>query len=72
MTDIVWEYPTPSTTPHVLIEYCISSVIFTNQGQFYKQIDGAVVGSPLSPLLTNMYVTAFMEKALVSSLLELK
>ena len=39
---------------------------------FYKQLEGAVMGSPLSPVVANLYMEMFEEKALRSAILQPK
>ncbi len=42
-----------------LVELCVKSTYFCYQDQFYEQIEGASMGSPLSPILANTCI--FME-----------
>ena len=42
-----------------LLEFCINSTYFSFQGTFYEQLEGAAVGSPLSPIVANMYMESF-------------
>ena len=39
-----------------LLEMCLSSTYFTFQGEFYKQKKGAAMGSPISPVVANLYM----------------
>jgi hypothetical protein len=43
---------------HVLTSY------FSFNGQFYEQIDGVAMGSPLSPVIANSYMENYEERAL--------
>ena len=38
-----------------LTELCLKSTYFQYQDQFYEQIDGAAMGSPLSTIIANIY-----------------
>ena len=38
-----------------LLEFCLNSTSFVYQGQFYQQIEGAAMGSPLSPIVANIF-----------------
>ncbi|XP_018574492.1 uncharacterized protein LOC108913427 [Anoplophora glabripennis] len=55
-----------------LAKVCIKSTFFAFQYQFYEQTEGAVMGSPLSPVLANIYIEAFEKKALESTTLKPK
>ena len=57
---------TTMSTSHIinLLEFCLNSTSFVYQGQFYQQLEGAAMGSPLSPIVANM----FMEKCEVEAL----
>ena len=48
----------------VLLEMCLSSTYFTFQGEFYKQKRGAAMGSPISPVVANLYMEQFESRAL--------
>ncbi|XP_068720437.1 uncharacterized protein [Montipora capricornis] len=48
----------------VLLEMCLSSTYFTFQGEFYKQKKGAAMGSPISPVVANLYMEQFKSRAL--------
>ena len=36
-----------------LLEFCLNNNYFTFQGKMYKQVKGAVMGSPISPIVAN-------------------
>ena len=57
---------TTMSTSHIinLLEFCLNSTSFVYQGQFYQQLEGAAMGSPLSHIVANM----FMEKCEVEAL----
>jgi len=47
---------------------CASSpLIFQYQDSFYEQVEGATTGSPLSPIVANIYMEYFEEMALESA-----
>ena len=50
-----------------LLEFCLNSTSFVYQGQFYQQIEGAAMGSPLSPIVANMFMEKFEEEALATA-----
>ena len=54
----------PSTHLIELVELCLRSTYFEFQGRFYDQSDGAAMGSPLSPVIANMYMEHLEETAL--------
>ena len=47
-----------------LTELCLRSTYFQFQDRFFEQVDGAAMGSPLSPVVANLYMEAFETKAL--------
>ena len=47
-----------------LLEYCLKSTYFVFKGQYYEQLEGAAMGSPLSPIIANLYMEEFENKAL--------
>ena len=48
----------------MLLEFCLKNTHFVFQGRFYEQTEGAAMGSPLSPIIANLYMEAFEEKAI--------
>ena len=50
-----------------LLEYCFRSTYFVFQGEYYEQLEGAAMGSPLSPIIANMYKEEFEIRALSTS-----
>ncbi|XP_048246379.1 uncharacterized protein LOC125377366 [Haliotis rufescens] len=46
---------------------CISSTYFTRDDEYYQQIHGLRMGSPLSPILTEIYMTHFEQQDLTTS-----
>ena len=47
-----------------LTELCLRSTYFEFQGRFFEQMDGAAMGSPLSPVVANLFMEAFESRAL--------
>ena len=47
-----------------LLEFCLKSTYFIFRGQYYEQLEGAAMGSPLSPIIANLYMEEFETKAL--------
>ena len=37
-----------------LLEFCLKNTYFSFQGQFYEQVEGAAMGSPVSPIVENL------------------
>ncbi len=55
-----------------LVELCLTSTFFSFEGEFYEQTCGVAMGSPLSPVVANLFMEDFESKALASSHLLLK
>ena len=47
-----------------LVEFCLTMTYFQYGGKFYQQKDGATIGSPLSPIVANIYMESFEEQAI--------
>ena len=50
-----------------LLGFCIHNTHFSFQGQFHEQVEGAVMGSPVSPTVANLYMEYFERKALTTA-----
>ena len=50
-----------------LVEICLSSTYFCFQGEIYEQIEGVAMGSPLLPIVANLFMEDFEEKVINSS-----
>ena len=50
-----------------LLEFCLSHTYFLFQGKYYEQVQCAAMGSPISPLIANIFMEEFEVKALSSS-----
>ena len=57
---------TSMTINHIttLLEFCLKSTSFVFQGQYYQQMQGAAMGSPLSPIVANIFMEKFEQEAL--------
>ena len=51
-----------------LLEFCPKSTYFTFQGKHYEQLEGAALGSPISPIVANLYMEDFEVKAIITSM----
>ena len=47
-----------------LVEVCLKFTYFTFGEEFYEQIEGVAMGSPLSPIVANLYKEIFEGRAL--------
>ena len=50
-----------------LLEFCLNSTYFTFQEKFYEQVEGAGMGSPISPIVANLYMEDFEMRAINTS-----
>ena len=51
-----------------LLEFCLcNTYVFFFQGQFYEQTKGAAMGSPVSPVVANLFMEYFAHRALTSA-----
>ena len=50
-----------------LLEFTITNCIFCFNKKFYKQFQGAVMGSPVSPVIANVYMECFESLAIPTS-----
>ena len=57
---------TSMTIIHIinLLEFCSNSTSFVFQGQYYQQMEGAAMGSPLSPIVASIFMEQFEKEAL--------
>ena len=64
--DKLYALPDPPTLPRsvlkVLLEFATKKSHFIFDGQFYDQIDGVAMGSPLGPVLANIFMCHFKEE----------
>ena len=52
-----------------LLKLCLSTTCFQWRDDFYEQTSGAAMGSPLSPVLANIFMEHFEQNALTNSAL---
>ena len=52
-----------------LLEFCLRTTYFTFQGRLYEQVKGAAMGSPISPVVANLFMEDLETKALATALL---
>ena len=50
-----------------LLEFFLNTTYFTFQGKMYEQVKGAAMGSPLSPLVANLFMEDIETKALATA-----
>ena len=64
--DIALHQRTSMTIDHIitLLEFSLRSTSFVFQGQYYQQMEGAAMGSPLSPIVANIFMESFEQQAL--------
>ena len=57
---------TSMTVNHIicLLEFCLRNTYFSFQGRYYEQTEGAVMGSPISPLVANLFMEEFEVQAI--------
>lgn len=50
-----------------LLEVCLKCTYFVYNGNFYQQIHGAAMGSPVSPIVCNLYMEHLQQEAIQSA-----
>ena len=48
----------------LLLGFCLKNTYFSFQDQFYEQVEGAAMGSLVSPIVANLYIEYLEQKAL--------
>ena len=48
----------------LLLEFCLKNTYFSFQDQFYEQVEGAAMGSPVSSIVANLYMEYLEQKGL--------
>ena len=51
-----------------LLDFCLNNTYFIFQGVFYKQTKGAAMGSPVSPIVANIFMEAFESRVLATAI----
>ena len=47
-----------------LLKFCLKNMYFSFQDYFYEQVRGVSMGSPVSPIVANLHMVYFEQKAL--------
>ena len=55
-----------------LMKLCLMSTYFQFKDSFYEQIEGVVMGSPLSPVVANSFMETLEERSLATATLQPK
>ena len=50
-----------------LLEFCLTTTYFTFQGKMFEQVKGAAMGSPISPIVANLFMEDLEIKALTTA-----
>ena len=50
-----------------LLRFCLTTTYFTFQGKIFEQVKGAAMGSPISPIVANLFMEDLETKALATS-----
>ena len=60
---------TTMTMKHIscLLEFCLRNTYFSFQGRFYEQTEGAAMGSPISPIVANLFMEDLEVQAIKTS-----
>ena len=40
----------------LLLEFCLKNTYFSFKGQFFEQVEGVAMGSPVSPIVANLHM----------------
>ena len=63
--NVIEELTDPETLHLVCL--CLNSTFFSFMGDLYEQTCGVAMGSPLSPIIANLFMEKFEQKALKSA-----
>ena len=58
----------PVDTILELLAFCLNNTYFVFQDTFYEQTKGAAMGSPISPIIANIFMEAFEQRAIAAAL----
>ena len=53
--------------PYAIADVCLKSTYFSFQGRFYQQLEGAAMGSPISPIIANLFMEDLETRTLNTS-----
>ena len=51
----------------LLLEFCLKNTYFSFQDQFYEEVEDDAMGSPVSPIVANLYMEYLEQKALCTA-----
>ena len=57
------------TVNHIccLLEFCLKNTFFQYKGRYYEQTEGAAMGSPISPIVANLFMEDLEVQAIMTS-----
>ena len=58
----------PVVTILELLAFCLNNTYFVFQDTFYEQTKGAAMGPPISPIIANIFMEAFEQRAITQAL----
>ena len=58
----------PVDTILELLAFCLNNTYFLFQDTFYEQTKGTAMGSPISPIIANIFMEAFEQRAITTAL----
>ena len=60
---------TNMTVNHIccLLEFCLKNTFFQYKGRYYEQTEGAAMGSPISPIVANLFMEDLEVQAIMTS-----
>ena len=60
---------TSMTVKHItcLLDFCLKNTYFSFQGRFYEQREGVAIGSPISPIVANLFMEDLEVQAIRTS-----
>ena len=60
---------TNMTVNHIccLLEFCLKNTYFQYKGRYYEQTEGVAMGSPISPIVANLFMEDFKVQAIMTS-----
>ena len=53
----------PTVTILEMLDFCLNNTYFVFQDTFYEQTKGEAMGSPISPIIANIFMEAFENRA---------